>query len=84
MVLLLKLHTPFPIESIKCVLLCLPWAGGNGSYYKTWLSTHNIAFANIQLLSLNLPGRSGNDVQIVHNLMVRKVYNISLITTYLY
>lgn len=72
MVSLLKLYTPPTSEPIQCILLCIPWAGGNGAYFKSWLPIIlSIGpFKHIQLLALNLAGRSGTDKSIIHSMEV--------------
>ena len=67
MVTILSLNSPVIAEShpLASILLCFPWAGGNGAYFRQW-ATKLVSVdqskepKRIQLLAINLPGRSGN------------------------
>ena len=80
MVSLLRLYTPTEggNNAIKCILLCIPWAGGNGAYYRSWLPDLVMSseagcacgLRGVQILSLNLAGRAGTDPALEHNMEV--------------
>ena len=55
MATILNLYSPSHPQQVSCILLCIPWAGGNGAYFRQWISYFKDT--SIQLCAVNLPGR---------------------------
>ena len=75
MATILNLFTPANPKDIKSILVCIPWAGGNGAYFRQWVEYFRNA-SSIQLLAINLPGR-GKDKSTIFKTVQSAAENIS-------